>query len=100
MLITGWAIPAARHEYHYTQLAATFAWTCWAPAGGKLQEVHISEDKAGSWRVEEEFIAAIRGTEKVQRTTFAAGVRYMEFTQAVAMSYQMGKAVSLPLTAV
>ncbi|KAL3143393.1 hypothetical protein ABBQ38_002217 [Trebouxia sp. C0009 RCD-2024] len=68
--------------------------------GGQLQEVHIPEHKASSWRVEEEFIAAIRGTEKVQRTTFATGVRYMEFTQAVAMSYQTGQAVSLPLTAV
>lgn len=75
-------------------------WICCIPAGGKLQEVHIPEDKAGSWRVEEEFIAAIRGTEKVQRTTFATGVRYMEFTQAVAMSYQTGQAISLPLTAV
>ena len=80
-------------------MAATSHGYC-LPAGGKLQEVHISEDKAGSWRVEEEFIAAIRGTEKVQRTTFATGVRYMEFTQAVAMSYQTGQAVSLPLTAV
>ena len=66
--------------------------------GGKLEEVQIAEGKAGSWRVEEEFIGAIRGTEKVQRTTFATGVRYMEFTQAVAISSQTGQLVRLPLT--
>lgn len=67
-------------------------------AGGKFQEVQVAQDKAGSWRVEEEFIGAIRGTEKIHRTTFAAGVRYMEFTQAVTSSYQTGQAVYLPLT--
>lgn len=67
-------------------------------AGGKLQEIKVSEEKKGSWRVEEEFIGAIRGTEQVRRTDFATGVRYMEFTQAVATSYQTGHAVNLPLT--
>lgn len=67
-------------------------------AGGKLQEIKVPEGKAGSWRVEEEFIGAIRGTEQVRRTDFATGVRYMEFTQAVATSYQTGQAVYLPLT--
>ncbi|KAA6429319.1 MAG: oxidoreductase [Trebouxia sp. A1-2] len=67
-------------------------------AGGKLQEVKVSAEKEGAWRVEEEFICAIRGTEQIQRTSFAAGLRYMEFTEAVAASYQTGQAVYLPLT--
>ena len=66
--------------------------------GGKLEEITVTKDKSGRWRVEEEFVAAIRGQEKVYRTNFATGLRYMEFTQAVATSYQSGDTVSLPLT--
>jgi len=47
--------------------------------------------------VEEEFIKAIRGEEEVKLTTFADGVKYMEFTEAVALSAASGKAVHLPL---
>ena len=61
--------------------------------------MQVPEDNAGFWRVEEEFIGTIRGTEKVKRTTFATGVRYMEFTEAVTISYQTGESVRLPLAA-
>ena len=44
-----------------------------------------AEQRIG-WRVEEEFVNAIRGREKITRTTFEDGVRYMEFTDAVAKS--------------
>ena len=54
------------------------------------------EDQYG-WRVEEEFIGAIRGQEPVVHTPFDVGVHYMEFTEAVARSAQTGRAVSLPL---
>ena len=54
-------------------------------------------DKQGTWRVEEEFVNAIRGKEKVVLTSFEDGVRYMEFTEAVTRSAQTGQAVSLPL---
>lgn len=50
------------------------------------------------WRVEAEFVGAIRGTEPVRRTTFADGVRYMEFTEAVLRSWRRGVAVDLPLS--
>jgi predicted dehydrogenase len=63
----------------------------------ELHEVEVPAELAGGWRVEEEFIGAIRGTEQVQFTDFATGVRYMEFTEAVARSAQAGEAVSLPL---
>ena len=62
-----------------------------------LQEISIAPEKAGDWRVEEEFINAIRGKEKVKLTTFADGVKYMEFTEAVARSAALGKAINLPL---
>lgn len=40
-----------------------------------------------------------RGRERVRLTDFATGVRYMEFTEAVARSAQSGRAVALPLLA-
>jgi predicted dehydrogenase len=57
----------------------------------------VPPDKQGTWRVEEEFVNAIRGKEKVVLTSFEDGVRYMEFTEAVTRSAQTGQAVSLPL---
>ena len=70
--------------------------------GGKrgdteLKEIPNPEEKRYKWRVEEEFVRAIRGEEKVTRTPFEVGVRYMEFTEAVARSARTGQAVSLPL---
>ena len=53
-----------------------------------MQEVKIRPRDKGYWRVEEEFINAIRGKENVQLTTFDAGVDYMSFTQAVMDSYR------------
>jgi predicted dehydrogenase len=67
-------------------------------AGEKTwKEIPIPPDKEGGWRVEEEFIGAIRGEEQVQFTDFATGVRYMEFTDAVARSRQTGQAVDVVL---
>lgn len=63
----------------------------------QLAEIPIPPEKQGSWRVEEEFVNAIRGKEKVTRTPFEVGVQYMEFTEAVTRSAQTGKAVALPL---
>jgi predicted dehydrogenase len=67
-------------------------------AGDKqLLEFEIPKEKRGGWRVEAEFIGAIRGEEMVHLTDFATGVRYMEFTEAVARSAKSGALVSLPL---
>ena len=60
-------------------------------------EIAISPEERGGWRVEEEFINAIRAKELVTRTTFEVGVQYMEFTEAVARSMATGNAVPLPL---
>ena len=61
-----------------------------------LQEIVIPKDKRIGWRVEEEFINAIRGREKVSRTSFEGGLQYMEFTDAVSRSLTEGRAISLP----
>ena len=70
--------------------------------GGKrgdasMTEIAVPAEKAGSWRVEEEFINAIRGVEPVTRTNFTDGVKYMEFTDAVQEAWQTGQKVTLPL---
>ncbi len=62
-----------------------------------LQEIAIPSEEAGGWRVEQEFINAIRGQEVITHTTFEKGVKYMQFTEAVARSMADGVAVSLPL---
>ncbi|HET7343946.1 MAG TPA: Gfo/Idh/MocA family oxidoreductase [Methylomirabilota bacterium] len=60
-----------------------------------LAEVPIPAERRVGWRVEEEFVNAIRGREKVSRTTFEDGVRYMEFTDAVARSLAAGQAAEV-----
>jgi len=67
------------------------------PGDESLQEITIPPEEAGGWRVEEEFINAIRGVEKVTHTTFEDGVKYMEFTEAVTRSMMEGVTVALPL---
>ena len=62
-----------------------------------LEEISIAPEKRGSWQVEEEFVGAIRGQEKIKLTSFEDGVKYMEFTEAVTRSAQSGQAVALPL---
>jgi predicted dehydrogenase len=63
----------------------------------ELKEIPIADEKRGGWRVEEEFINAIRGKEPITRTPFDVGVQYMEWTEAVTRSAQQGKAIDLPL---
>ena len=62
-----------------------------------LKEIAVPPELEGGWRVEEEFIGAIRGQEAITHTTFDDGVKYMEFTEAVARSVATGRAISLPL---
>jgi predicted dehydrogenase len=69
-------------------------------SGGKrgdsaLSEIPIRPELAGHWRVEEEFVNAIRGKEKVKLTIFEDGVKYMQFTEAVSRSARSGRAVSV-----
>ncbi len=63
----------------------------------ELSVVEVSDSERGAWRVEEEFVNAIRGREAITHTDFATGVKYMEFTEAVSRSLQGGETVRLPL---
>jgi len=70
--------------------------------GGKRGDSELSEianppEKQYSWRVEAEFIGAIRGEEPVTHTPFTVGAHYMEWTEAVTRSAQTGRAITLPL---
>ncbi len=56
-------------------------------------------EQQAQYRVEEEFINAIRGIEPVALNTFDIGVRYMEWTEAIYRSAESGSEVRLPLTA-
>jgi len=60
-----------------------------------LKEIPIPKEKRIGWRVEEEFVNAIRGRERITHTTFEDGVRYMEFTDAVTKSATSGQAVDV-----
>ena len=61
----------------------------WAPCP-------IDDSLRGRWRVEEEFVGAIRGENPIEYTTFETGVEYMVFTEAVHRSFKMdGIPVSL-----
>lgn len=62
-----------------------------------LVPMPIPPDLRGGWQVEADFIASVRGERPVSHTTFAAGVRYMQFTEAVARSSRHQQPVSLPL---
>ena len=60
-----------------------------------MREFEIPADQRGRWRVEDEFIAAIRGEEQVSLTDFATGARYMAFVDAVAESAATNRPVTL-----
>lgn len=62
-----------------------------------LPEIPIPPDQARAWRVEADFVDAIREGAPVRFTDFGTGVRYMEFTEAVARSAEEGTVVDLPL---
>lgn len=56
------------------------------------QELEPPEAEQEFWRVEEEFIGAIRGKETIRYTSFEEGLRYMDFTQKVADELQIAPA--------
>lgn len=63
---------------------------------GRWEPVAIPDDERHDWRVEAEFVGAIRGTETVGHTDFATGVRYMAFTDAVHLAAAEGRRVAIP----
>ena len=70
--------------------------------GGRRGEPQLSpianpQSEQAYYRVEQEFINAIRGIEQVVMNTFEIGVQYMDFTEAVHLSAESGQTVNLPL---
>jgi predicted dehydrogenase len=65
--------------------------------GGAMSALAIDPNKRGDWRVEEEFVNAVRGREAVTHTDFVTGVKYMEWTDAVTLSMRERREVQLPL---
>lgn len=63
----------------------------------QLSELTVPDELQGRWRVEQEFISAIRGQGVITHTRFEDGVKYMEFTEAVARSMATGTSITLPL---
>ena len=62
-----------------------------------LKEIEVTYRGTANITEERDFIGAIRGEGPVTMTTFADGVRYMEFTEAVTRSAQERRAIALPL---
>jgi hypothetical protein len=60
-----------------------------------FHEIAIPAEASIGWRVEEEFINALRGLEKVKFTTFQDGLKYMQFTEAVSRSAASGNSVNV-----
>jgi predicted dehydrogenase len=67
-----------------------------APAGGAaFEDVAIPDAERWTWRVEADFIGAIRDAEPVRLNDFGTGVRYMRFTDAVHEADATGRRVTL-----
>ena len=62
-----------------------------------LRVLSIPDELRGGWNVEDDFVASIRGERPVNHTDFETGVRYMQFTEAVARSSRHQVPVTLPL---
>jgi predicted dehydrogenase len=67
-------------------------------AAEALAEIPIPADKARAWRVEADFVDAIRDGKPIQFTDFATGLAYMQFTEAVARSAASEEVIDLPLS--
>jgi predicted dehydrogenase len=61
-----------------------------------LKDMPIPTDETDEWTVESDFVSAINGGPQGD-TSFYEGVRYMELTEAVARSMELGQTVNLPL---
>lgn len=62
-----------------------------------LKEIVVPDNYQSFWRVEEEFISAIRGKELITHTPFETGVKYMEFTEAARKSANSGERIDLSI---
>ncbi len=65
-------------------------------AGQPWEKIEITPNLVKEWRVEQDFIDAIRTGKKVH-PDFQDGLKYMEFTEAIFRSVESEKKVELPL---
>ena len=63
----------------------------------ELAEIPIPAEEARPWTVEADFINAIRNGNRTPEPSFADGVGYMDFTEAIFRAADSGRAVDLPL---
>ena len=66
-----------------------------APAGSPLQPLEPDPGTAGEWRVEQDFIDAIRDGVPVTLTNFEDGLHYMQIIEAAQRSRADGRAVAI-----
>ena len=87
-------------EFHGTKGAIRLddsgAWVA-GEGDSEFRKLDVPEDKKGGWQVEQDFVDAIRDGKPVTHTSFADGVKYMAFTEAVQISIAEGRKVELPL---
>ncbi len=67
----------------------------WARHGEELQDIQPDPGTAHDWRVEADFMHSIREGAPVTLTSFADGVRYMRFTEAVWQSWNESRSVEV-----
>lgn len=87
-------------EFHGTRAALRLedgaAWVA-GPGDKGYRRLEILPEQQGGWRVEQDFVDAIREGKPVTRTSFSDGVKYMAFTEAVQLSLRQGRRIDLPL---
>lgn len=66
-----------------------------APLGVAAQPLEPDAGTAHGWEVEHDFVASIREGRPVELTSFEAGLRYMQFTEAVWRSWSQGRTVEV-----
>jgi predicted dehydrogenase len=66
-----------------------------APPGQLAQLLPSDPGTAGEWNVERDFVDSIREGKPVELTSFADGLRYMRFTEAVWRSWHEGRAIEI-----
>lgn len=59
------------------------------------ESAELTPDPNAGWRVEAEFIGAIRGNETIKLTDFDTALTYMRFTDALHESQRLGQAIRL-----
>ena len=63
----------------------------------EFRGLEMGPAQGDGWRVEADFVDAVREGKPVTHTSFDDGVKYMMFTEAVQRSMERGERIELPL---